>query len=220
MKTKRINIFLSTILMSATLFACSDSSISEPIKTTNSDAFTIQELITSINNYEYDEPSELIAKGLQFMREEEKLAHDVYVEMYKKYGIRAFSNISKSEQTHTEAIKELLKKYSIEDPVKNDAVGVFINTDLKALYEKLIANGNVSETEALKVGATIEEMDIVDLQRHIAELTNNADIKFVYENLMKASGKHLRAFVRNLKSRGVVYTPQYLDKTTYDSYIN
>lgn len=218
MKTKRINILFSTIVMSATLFACSESSINEPIKTTNSDSFTITELITTINNYEYDKPTELVVKGLQFMREEEKLARDVYLEMYKKYGIRAFSNISKSEQTHTDAIKALLKKYSIEDPVKNDAVGVFANHDLQALYDKLISTGNISEIEALKVGAAIEEIDILDLQKQIAELKNNADIKFVYENLKKASGNHLRAFVRNLNSRGVVYSPQYLDKITYDSY--
>lgn len=208
------------LLLSITLVACTEASISEPVESTNGDALALSEITATINNSTYDNPTDIQAKGLQFMREEEKLARDVYTAMYNKYGIRAFLNISKSEQTHTEAIKALLVKYNIEDPVKNDAVGSFTNVDLLTLYNKLIASGNVSDVEALKVGAAIEEIDILDLQKHISELSDNADIKFVYENLMKASGNHLRAFVRNLSSRGVSYSPQYMDKVTYDSYIN
>ncbi|KAF0142090.1 MAG: hypothetical protein FD122_927 [Stygiobacter sp.] len=219
MKKNLLNIVL-TLFMSAALFACSETSINEPIESTNTEALSITELTTTINTLAYDLPTESQIKGLQFMREEEKLARDVYLEMFKKYGIRVFSNISKSEQTHTDAIKALLVKYSIEDPVKNDTVGVFTNADLKTLYDKLITAGNVSDVEALKVGAAIEEIDILDLKKNIIELVNNADIKFVYENLLKASGNHLRAFVKNLSSRGVAYVPQYLDKVTYDSYIN
>lgn len=217
---KKINIAVITLLMSVSLLACSESNLMEAVETKNADAISISELTTTINNYTYENPTDLQAEGLQFMREEEKLAHDVYTEMYNKYKIRTFANILKSEQTHTNAIKALLTKYSLEDPVKNNAVGIFTNKDLQSLYAKLIAAGNMSEIEALKVGAAIEEIDIRDLQKHIAELTNNADIKFVYENLMRASGNHLRAFVRNLSSRGVIYSPQYLDKATYDSYIN
>jgi hypothetical protein len=208
------------LLLSITLVACTEASISEPVESTNGDALALSEITATINNSTYDNPTDIQAKGLQFMREEEKLARDVYTAMYNKYGIRAFLNISKSEQTHTEAIKALLVKYNIEDPVKNDAVGSFTNVDLLTLYNKLIASGNVSDVEALKVGAAIEEIDILDLQKHISELSDNADIKFVYENLMKASGNHLRAFVRNLSARGVSYSPQYMDKVTYDSYIN
>ncbi len=208
------------LLISITLVACTEASISDPVESTNGDALALSEMTAAINNSAYDNPTDAQAKGLQFMREEEKLARDVYTTMYNKYGIRAFLNISKSEQTHTDAIKALLVKYNIEDPVKNDAVGSFANADLLTLYNKLIAAGNVSDAEALKVGAAIEEIDILDLQKHISELNNNADIKFVYENLMKASGNHLRAFVRNLNSRGVVYSLQYMDKAAYDSYIN
>jgi hypothetical protein len=219
MKAKRINIAVTILFMSAVLFACAETDISEPAEAMNGESISLTELTTAINTFASENPTELQTKGLQFMREEEKLARDVYTEMFKKYGIRAFSNITKSEQTHTDAIKALLAKYSIEDPVKNNATGVFTNADLQKLYSKLITAGNVSDVEALKVGAAIEEIDILDLQKHIAELTDNADIKFVYESLMKASGNHLRAFVRNLSSRGVAYLPQYLDKVTYDSYI-
>ena len=56
------------------------------------------------------------ADGLRFMREEEKLAHDVYVALYEKWGLRIFNNISNSEQTHTDAVKTLLDRYGVADP--------------------------------------------------------------------------------------------------------
>mgnify|MGYP003589105545 CR=1 FL=1 len=39
-------------------------------------------------------------KGLLLMREEEKLARDLYLALYDKWGTRAFSNIAQSEQHH------------------------------------------------------------------------------------------------------------------------
>ncbi len=160
-----------------------------------------------------------ITEALIFMREEEKLARDIYAMMYKTHSLKPFTNINKSEQTHMDAIKTLLLKYEIEDPVKNDEAGVFKNTELQKLYQKLIDAEKISVTEALKVGAAVEEIDILDLKKHLSELNNNDDIKYVYEKLMKASENHLRAFVRNLVSRGIVYTPQYLDQKTFDSII-
>lgn len=158
--------------------------------------------------------------GLIFMREEEKVARDVYLTMYENYGLRVFNNISSSEQTHMNAIKLLLDRYELEDPVGENGVGTFTDPDLQALFEQLIVTANVSEIEALKVGAAIEEIDILDLETHIEELVDNADIEFVYSNLKRGSENHLRAFVRNLSVRGVTYEPQYLDSETYNSIIN
>lgn len=36
-------------------------------------------------------------EGLLFMREEEKLAHDVYLALYAKWGLPIFQNIAQSE---------------------------------------------------------------------------------------------------------------------------
>ena len=118
------------------------------------------------------------------------------------------------------AIKLLLDRYELEDPVGENGVGTFTDPDLQALFEQLIVTANVSEIEALKVGAAIEEIDILDLETHIEELVDNADIEFVYSNLKRGSENHLRAFVRNLSVRGVTYEPQYLDSETYNSIIN
>ena len=42
------------------------------------------------------------------MRQEEKLARDVYLILYEKWGLVIFSNIANSEQSHMNAIKTLL----------------------------------------------------------------------------------------------------------------
>lgn len=157
-------------------------------------------------------------EGLIFMREEEKLARDVYSTLYEKWGLQIFSNIAQSEQTHTEAVRNLLTKYDITDPVADDSVGVFVNSDLQKLYTELTARGNKSIEEALTVGALIEDLDIADLQKQLA-LTDNADIKLVYENLMRGSRNHLRSFVSQLTTRDSTYNPQYITEAEFDTII-
>ncbi|MBM4427529.1 MAG: DUF2202 domain-containing protein [Chloroflexi bacterium] len=131
------------------------------------------------------------AAALLFMREEEKLARDVYNQMYALWGQPVFQNIAASEQAHMDEIKLLLDRYGLADPAL--APGQFADANLQALYDQLIAQGSISATEALNVGALIEQTDIADLQARLAQ-TDNADIQLVYTNLMNASYNHLAAF--------------------------
>ena len=80
--------------------------------------------------------------GLLWMREEEKLAHDVYVTLYEKWNLPIFQNISQSELTHTDAVKSLLDRYSLADPAVGNAVGVFVNPTLQALNDQLVEQGS------------------------------------------------------------------------------
>lgn len=158
--------------------------------------------------------------GLLYVREEEKLAHDVYVVMYQTWGLNIFQNIANSEQAHTDAIKTLLDTYSLPDPAAGNALGEFTNPDLQALYAQLIAQGSQSLGDALKVGAAIEEIDILDLETHLAQ-TENANLQQVYTNLKNGSYNHLRSFVSTLQQRtGETYVPQYLSDEVYKSIIN
>jgi hypothetical protein len=136
--------------------------------------------------------------GLVQMREEEKLARDVYQTLGQKWNVKVFSNITGSEQIHISRVKVLLDKYNIPDPVTDDTVGAFTNPAMKKLYDELTTQGAVSLEEALKVGVIIEEMDIKDLDQEIAK-TGNSDIINVYQNLKRGSENHLRAFSSNLK---------------------
>lgn len=159
------------------------------------------------------------ALGLQFMRDEERLAHDVYAAMYKRWDLPVFDNIAASEQKHADAIATLLDRYDLTDPAEGNSPGEFTDRELQALYDQLIAQGNKSAADALKVGAAIEEIDILDLQERLAD-TDNADIQMVYENLLAGSENHLRAFVWNLETRtGETYAPQYLDQKAYDAIV-
>lgn len=173
----------------------------------------VKNLVTSADITESD------TESLKYMREEEKLARDFYREMYKKYSVKPFKNIKEAEQIHMDAVKDLLAANNIEDPVKSDETGSFTNTELKALYDKLIEKGNLSLTEALNAGALIEETDINDLNKEINS-TSNQTIKDSYTYLKHASENHLRAFVRNLKFNNIEYSPVVLSKDEYDKIIS
>jgi hypothetical protein len=158
--------------------------------------------------------------GLIYMREEEKLAHDVYQALYDKWGLPNFRNIASSETTHMGEIKLLLDRYGVADPAAGKAAGVFANSDLQALYDQMIKQGTQSLADALRTGATIEEVDITDLQKRTAQI-DNADIQWVYGNLLRGSGNHLRAFVSNLSRRaGDTYAPQYLSQDDFNKIIS
>ncbi len=163
--------------------------------------------------------SENEKEGLLFMREEEKLARDVYTMLYEKWGFPIFKNISQSEQSHTEAVRTVLVKYNITDPVLDDTAGKFANSDLAELYTDLVTKGQRSEMDALMVGALIEDLDIKDLQERLAQ-SDNDDIKLVYQNLLKGSRNHLRAFVAQIESRGSVYKPRYITQDEFDTIIS
>jgi hypothetical protein len=159
-------------------------------------------------------------EGLLYMREEEKLARDVYQALYDKWGMRIFQNIAQSEQTHMDAVKTLIDHYGLEDPAAGKDVGVFANPTLQALYDQLIEEGNRSLADALQAGAAIEEIDILDLEERIAQ-TDKADIQRIYGNLTKGSQNHLRAFVSTLQRReGETYQPQFLSQTAYEAIVD
>lgn len=174
---------------------------------------------TQIDTYPIEELTQEEIDGLLLMREEEKLARDVYLELYDIFGQQIFSNIAQSEQTHTNAIKSLLDKYDLDDPVISDERGVFTNQELETLYNQLVEQGSVSLLDALKVGATIEDLDIKDLQE-LNEITDNQDISEVYNNLEKGSRNHLRSFVGVIEKNGGTYEPQYITEDYYNSIIS
>ncbi len=157
--------------------------------------------------------------ALKFMREEEKLAHDVYVALFNVWGANVFSQIALSETTHTQAILALLTQYGIDDPAAGKAPGVFEDPALQTLYNTLIVMGQPTLIDALKVGALIEETDIHDINEK-KEVTNEADILQVYDSLLCGSRNHLRAFNGELLAQGVTYVPQVIAQAEWDAIAN
>ena len=157
----------------------------------------------------------LVEGDMKFMREEEKLARDVYATLYDFHlgqglTLTACDNIADSEQRHMDAVKQLLDNYGIPDSAVEGGQGTypescrdadckFNDTDLSDLYAKLVADGKASGLGALLVGGLIEEVDMIDLTEAIANAEGYADVQGVYDNLLCGSGNHLRAFAHNIE---------------------
>jgi hypothetical protein len=192
---------------------------SEPVANGNGNGGNGTGAQTSVLDIPASDLSAEEAAALLFMREEEKLARDVYNALYATWGQQTFTNIASSEQMHMDEIKVLLDRYGLSDPALAEA-GQFTNPELQALYTQLVAQGNLSLADALKVGAAIEEIDIRDLQTRMAE-TDNADIQQVYTSLMNGSYSHLKAFTGTLLTQtGETYVPQYLTTEQYQTIIS
>ena len=213
MKTKYL---IPAILIAAFQFtACTQSdanSLASDAMEVSIDEFAAIPVFTTDTN----SLSQSEINGLLLMREEEKMAQDVYDSFYSTYGVINFDRISNSEVRHTAAVLALITHFGLTDPALTEP-GKFTSTAIQGLYDQLIAMGTSANT-ALSTGAFIEEYDIADLKKLIAE-TTNTDIITVYSNLLKGSENHLRAFVRTLKIRGVVYTPQILSSSDFNAII-
>lgn len=213
MKTQKLKLKESVLMiaifsMSFTLIQCTESTVVE-------EDLNPGDLKSEASNLSQQLSDEEI-NGILFMREEEKLARDVYLYLYEIHPLRPFLNISKSEQAHMDAIKYLIDTYELIDPVGDNPPGVFQNEELQDLYDELIEKGSKSREEALKVGALIEEVDIIDLQTELQETAKNEDVIRVFTNLCSASENHLRAFVRVLGLYDVAYTPLLLEQEEFD----
>ncbi|MFM6967806.1 MAG: DUF2202 domain-containing protein [Microbacteriaceae bacterium] len=133
---------------------------------------------------------------LQYLIEEEKLAHDVYVTLNDIWPSNVLANITSSEITHQDRVAGLLDSYGITDP-RSATVGEFTNPELQALYDELVAQGSVSQQAAFEVGVAIEELDISDIDEMLTTV-DDPQVASVLESLRSASEKHLAAFERQL----------------------
>jgi hypothetical protein len=171
-----------------------------------------------ISSLPYEELSVDEELSLIRMREEEKLARDVYATLYDVWQAPIFNNISQSEQRHMNAVKVLIDKYNLVDPVTDSTVGVFTDPEFQGLYVSLVEQGSASLVDALIVGATIEDLDIKDIQDFLAQ-TDNEDITAVYENLVRGSRNHMRAFTYQLSLNGETYEAQFITQEELDAII-
>jgi len=185
---------VSVCTTSLLLTACgSDSVIDNPLITSN------------LNDEE--------VSGLLFMREEEELARDLYLDIYaaKDNRLNIFKSISDNAETkHAEAIRVLLEKYQISDPSTGER-NTYTDNDLQDLYNSLLNNAIGSDDlAALRVGALVEETDIMDINAHKANVSlEHTDIISTYDNLLCGSRNHLRSFVKQIESiSGTSYVTQ------------
>ncbi|MGV8909033.1 MAG: DUF2202 domain-containing protein [Propionicimonas sp.] len=135
-----------------------------------------------------------LAANLTQMRDEERLARQLYTALAAKYSQAApFVNIARSEQVHFDIMGLLLTRYGLPDPSAGKAAGSYADPALQSLYDKLLASGSESLAKAYDAGVAVENLDIADLRAAISK-TTQADAEAAFTNLLNGSENHLAAF--------------------------
>lgn len=157
---------------------------------------------------------------LAVIREQQKLSRDVYCVLHDKWDLRIFDEIAGAEQNHMESVKALLEQYDVADPVdrSGDEQGKFVYKPLQKIYDSLVVAGTASLEGALRAGAFLAEMNIVDLHKAV-KATGAEDLKAVYKYMKMGAERHLLTFARQLKKLGVSYEPVLLGHKEYDRLI-
>ena len=183
------------------------------------------------------------ASLLTFMREEEKLARDVYLTLASLYPNQAVFNTiaTTSEQTHTDTMRDKLAQFDLPDPNPdaNDlpaSIGVFLGPEwgwyFTEKFAVLTSMAATSELAALYVGALVEELDMHDIAvcPHVMieagypspcalEYTETPALINAYNSLIDGSESHLRAYVGQIEAVIGVgnYEAQYLTQAEVDA---
>ncbi|MFH0968387.1 MAG: DUF2202 domain-containing protein [Methanobacteriota archaeon] len=130
---------------------------------------------------------------LLFMREEEQMSHDLYAVWAEMYALPIFGNIAQAEVTHASEVQFLLDRYNVSSENIGNLSSGYGEPSIQTLSTTLEKMGDLSMTDALKAGVMIEEQDISDLEKVLANTTRE-DLKVVYGNLLSGSENHLSAF--------------------------
>lgn len=199
----------------------------------SSDTLTTEEEVT-ISNQPMSILSQELKESIAHMYNEEGLAYDVYMNIYKIQAVNQLQSIAtNSEIKHIEWVNELAIKYDLNitdypdlpAPYSVEGIGdgnysvESINVLYKILYEK----GIEDKQNALEVGCMVEMVDIIDLDGNIklAEESNASDVLSVFLKLREGSYKHYQQFDQGLKNMGVAtgccIVPAALG---YDSFCN
>ena len=218
----RKNIMLTVVAMMMAGCGSSSSSNGKDNNTSDSCAGLPDTVQTAL-----DAPTSILSQALintlSYMGNEERLAYDVYNKLYAEWGTKQFTNIaSKSEVKHITVVQSLVKKYKMNDdinftnvdlpalgymntPIEQMQAGTYDISKIQRLYDDLVAQGSSSEVEALKVGCTIEVVDVDDLDAYIkiAENSKAQDVVTVFNFLRDGSYNHYWSFDKGLKNRGM-----------------
>ncbi len=166
------------------------------------------------------EPNSTLTQDLKdaitYMYNEEGLAYDVYMNIYKIQPVNQLQNIATNSETkHIEAVDKLAIKYDLNmttydptlEPYSKEGIGDgnYSVPHIQVLYDALYPKGIKSKQDALEVGCMVEVVDIVDLEAYItlAKELNASDVLEVFDFLIKGSYTHYWAFDEGLKNMGI-----------------
>jgi len=184
--------------------------------------YTQESIPTTVSDALTEKLSELtqeLKDSITYMYNEEKLAKDIYLNVYEKQKIKQLYNIAtKSEIKHEEAVNDLAIKYDLNITLYPDTdipydkktldsygSGQYPVVAIQELYDMLYDKGIQSKKDALDVGCLVEVTDIDDLDKYMIQATeaNASDVLTVFNFLREGSYKHYWSFDKGLKGMGV-----------------
>ncbi|HIP34154.1 MAG TPA: DUF2202 domain-containing protein [Bacteroidia bacterium] len=172
------------------------------------------------SKYKINELTESEKKAIIHMREEEKMARDIYRTLSKTTDSKVFVNIPISENKHMDVFHQLIDRYDLADPVIDEAnIGTFTDPEFTKLFNTLVEKGKLSDKDAYEAGLMVEDLNMYNLLKYSSE-TEKADLKLAYDTLFKQSRHHMAAFNRQLEKVGGKYTPTYITMEQFEEAIN
>ena len=168
----------------------------------------------------YEPPTGAQRAALRFVAEQERLAMDLFLDLYNEWGDPVLLDLHTAEQTHRDAVVWLLGKYGLPDPAGGLPSGVYDDPELQALSDDLFFIGTERFTGALTAGAILAEASIDELEYQLDVEVDTWDVEFLYDTLLLAERNHLRLFVWRLERYGIVYEPAYLSDAAFERIVN
>ncbi|MBN2782585.1 MAG: DUF2202 domain-containing protein [Campylobacterales bacterium] len=171
-----------------------------------------------VNSYDTSVLSDEQKYALAYMWHEEKLAYDIYSELYKVQAVNQLTKIAtNSEIKHVESVEALVEKYDINITNLDDfsinyskeelealGAGEYAIESIQNLYNVLYEKGVQSTQDALEVGCMVEVTDINDLDEYIEISEGADDLVDVFTSLRSGSYSHYWSFDKGLKNMGIV----------------
>jgi hypothetical protein len=180
-----------------------------------------------VDDYPMSSLSQPLKDAIAYMGNEERLAYDVYMNLYDYHTqestttIKQLQNIAtRSEKTHVGIVQSLVQRYKLgeenltilEDAVADNTVafedmprGQYDIPAIQDLYDALYAKGVNSVQNALEVGCMVEVTDINDLDTYIALAKESKadDVEEAFNKLRNGSYNHYWAFDKGLKALNI-----------------
>jgi len=200
------------------LFFSGCSSVDEIIKDTVEDTIDndLPEDVKDSIDSDKSGLTQEVKDAISYMYNEEALAHDVYLNIYKIQKVNQLTNIAtNSESKHIDAVNKLAIKYDLnmtqypdtDIPYSISGIndGKFAVEHVQELYDLLYDKGIQSKKDALEVGCIVEVVDIDDLDKYIdyAQKSNAPDVLNVFTYLRNGSYNHYWSFDKGLKNMGI-----------------
>jgi hypothetical protein len=220
-----------TVLLLIALLAgapgCGLLDLIDPLPPTPTSTATIEDIIADIEPDQVDldkatainnPPTDSEKADLAYAREEAKLARDLYQKFNEKWNLPILATMARDEQRYMDRVKTLLDALKLPDPALA-TVGEFTNPSLKLTYDSLLGRGMTSASAALSAGAYLEELLIKDLGVRV-ENVFRLDIIRGLGAVYSGSRSHLLTLFKELKNRGVTYSPQVLSADEFNRIVN